>query len=46
MEDSLESKVMMVQQWLAEVSPDLAHTKYEINQHTVNYLYQLAMVPF
>lgn len=35
---------MMVQQWLAEVSPDLAHTKYEINQHTVNYLYQLAMI--
>jgi len=42
MEDSLDSKVIFVQQWLAEVSPDLASAKYEINDHTVNYLYQLA----
>lgn len=44
MAESLESKVLFVQQWLAEVSPDLASAKYEINHHTVNYLYQLAMV--
>jgi len=44
MEDSLDSKVIFVQQWLAEVSPDLASAKYEINDHTVNYLYQLAKI--
>ena len=40
----LETKVIEIQEWLGSISGDLQNESYEINEFTVNYLYQLCQV--
>ena len=40
----LEVKILEVQQWLASLSGDLKNEPYEIDEFTVEYLYQLCQV--
>ena len=40
----LEVKVLEVQQWLASLSSDLNNEPFEIDEFTVEYLYQLCQV--
>jgi hypothetical protein len=40
----LENKMLEIQHWLASLSGDLQNESYEIDEFTVEYLYQLSQV--